>query len=145
MDAVTYPDARVASFVDENFNAIRTNIREPQPAMRDLLRAIKPPWAPTFVFIGPRNVELRRYVGWLPPVEFIADLNFILGVNDLLRLRFEESYNGSGAQSRAIASGFDADIAVLSLEGDISRLVEAGRQEQAQLFGRVPSSAEREE
>jgi sulfate transport system substrate-binding protein len=39
---------------------------------------------------------------------------------------FEESYNASGAQSRAIASGFDADIAVLSLEGDIQRLVEAG-------------------
>ncbi len=41
-------------------------------------------------------------------------------------LRFEESYNGSGAQSRAIASGFDADVAVLSLEGDIARLVKAG-------------------
>jgi sulfate transport system substrate-binding protein len=41
-------------------------------------------------------------------------------------VRFEESYNGSGAQSRAIASGFDADIAVLSLEGDIKRLVDAG-------------------
>src|SRR5271168_3234992 len=39
---------------------------------------------------------------------------------------FEESYNGSGAQSRAIATGFDADIAVLSLEGDVQRLVEAG-------------------
>jgi sulfate transport system substrate-binding protein len=38
---------------------------------------------------------------------------------------FEESYNASGAQSRAIASGFDADIAVLSLEGDIQRLVDA--------------------
>ena len=31
-----------------------------------------------------------------------------------------------GAQSRAIASGFDADVAVLSLEGDITRLVKAG-------------------
>ncbi len=41
-------------------------------------------------------------------------------------LRFEESYSGSGAQSRAIESGFDADIAVLSLEGDINRLVKAG-------------------
>ena len=41
-------------------------------------------------------------------------------------VRFEESYNGSGAQSRAIASGFDADVAVLSLEGDIARLVKAG-------------------
>ncbi len=41
-------------------------------------------------------------------------------------VRFEESYSGSGAQSRAIASGFDADIAVLSLEGDVTRLVKAG-------------------
>jgi sulfate transport system substrate-binding protein len=41
-------------------------------------------------------------------------------------VRFEESYNGSGAQSRAIASGLDADVAVLSLERDIDRLVEAG-------------------
>jgi sulfate/thiosulfate transport system substrate-binding protein len=41
-------------------------------------------------------------------------------------VRFEESYNASGAQSRAIASGFDADVAVLSLEGDVQRLVKAG-------------------
>ena len=41
-------------------------------------------------------------------------------------VRFEESYSGSGAQSRAIASGFDADVAVLSLEGDVNRLVKAG-------------------
>jgi len=42
------------------------------------------------------------------------------------QVRFEESYNASGAQSRAIVSGFDADVAVLSLDGDIERLVKAG-------------------
>ena len=41
-------------------------------------------------------------------------------------VQFEESYSGSGAQSRAIESGFDADVAVLSLEGDVERLVKAG-------------------
>ena len=41
-------------------------------------------------------------------------------------VRFEESYNGSGAQARAIASGFDADVAILSLEGDVETLVKAG-------------------
>ena len=41
-------------------------------------------------------------------------------------VEFEESYNASGAQARAIASGFDADLAVLSLEGDIELLVKAG-------------------
>jgi sulfate transport system substrate-binding protein len=39
---------------------------------------------------------------------------------------FQESYNGSGAQARAIAAGFDADIAVLSLESDMALLVKEG-------------------
>jgi sulfate/thiosulfate transport system substrate-binding protein len=39
---------------------------------------------------------------------------------------FEESYVGSGAQSRAIVGGFEADIAALSLEGDVDRIAAAG-------------------
>lgn len=39
---------------------------------------------------------------------------------------FEESYLGSGAQSRAIVEGFEADFTALSLEADISRIEEAG-------------------
>ncbi|MCK6625220.1 MAG: sulfate ABC transporter substrate-binding protein [Anaerolineae bacterium] len=38
---------------------------------------------------------------------------------------FEESYQGSGAQSRAIVEGFEADVAALSLEADITRLEKA--------------------
>ena len=41
-------------------------------------------------------------------------------------LTFEESYLGSGAQARAIAGGFEADLAALSLEPDIETLVKAG-------------------
>ncbi|MBV9787039.1 MAG: sulfate ABC transporter substrate-binding protein, partial [Chloroflexi bacterium] len=41
-------------------------------------------------------------------------------------VNFEESYLGSGAQSRAIVEGFEADIAALSLEADITRIQEAG-------------------
>jgi sulfate transport system substrate-binding protein len=39
---------------------------------------------------------------------------------------FEESYLGSGAQSRAIVEGFEADIAALYLEADITRIEKAG-------------------
>jgi sulfate/thiosulfate transport system substrate-binding protein len=39
---------------------------------------------------------------------------------------FEESYQGSGAQSRAVAEGFEADVVAFSLEGDINRLEKAG-------------------
>ena len=39
---------------------------------------------------------------------------------------FEESYQGSGAQARAVAEGFEADVVALSLEADVLRLEEAG-------------------
>jgi sulfate/thiosulfate-binding protein len=42
------------------------------------------------------------------------------------RVVFRESYQGSGAQSRAIVGGFEADIAALSLEGDIDKIAQAG-------------------
>jgi len=41
-------------------------------------------------------------------------------------VEFQESYQGSGAQSRAIVGGFEADIAALSLEADVDRITEAG-------------------
>lgn len=41
-------------------------------------------------------------------------------------VNFQESYIGSGEQSRNIVSGFEADIAALSLEQDVDRLADAG-------------------
>src|SRR5262245_60210020 len=40
-------------------------------------------------------------------------------------VEFQESYQGSGAQSRAITSGFEADMAALSLESDVTRIAQA--------------------
>jgi len=42
------------------------------------------------------------------------------------RVTFEESYLGSGAQSRAVIDGFEADVVALSLEADVIRIQEAG-------------------
>ena len=42
------------------------------------------------------------------------------------RVKFAESYIASGAQSRAIEAGFEADIAALSLEKDVTRLQDCG-------------------
>jgi sulfate transport system substrate-binding protein len=42
------------------------------------------------------------------------------------KVTFEESYQGSGAQSRAVVEGFEADIVALSLEADIIRIEKAG-------------------
>jgi sulfate/thiosulfate transport system substrate-binding protein len=42
------------------------------------------------------------------------------------KVEFTESYEGSGAQQRAIAAGLKADIAALSLAPEIDKLAEAG-------------------
>lgn len=42
------------------------------------------------------------------------------------RVIFDESYLGSGAQSRAVVEGFEADIVALSLEADVTRIQQAG-------------------
>lgn len=39
---------------------------------------------------------------------------------------WQESYGASGDQSRAVAAGLDADYVHFSLEGDVTRLVDAG-------------------
>lgn len=41
-------------------------------------------------------------------------------------IRFEQSYGASGAQAQAIVEGFEADIAALSNEEDVDRLVQSG-------------------
>lgn len=41
-------------------------------------------------------------------------------------VKFEESYLGSGAQSRAVVNGFEADIVALSLAADVTRIQESG-------------------
>ncbi|WP_027092859.1 sulfate ABC transporter substrate-binding protein [Cohnella thermotolerans] len=41
-------------------------------------------------------------------------------------VKFQESYEASGTQARAIAGGFEADVAVLSMEGDIDKVKQAG-------------------
>lgn len=42
------------------------------------------------------------------------------------RVVFEESYLGSGAQSRAVINGFEADVVALSLGADVNRIQEEG-------------------
>ncbi|MFC5401571.1 sulfate ABC transporter substrate-binding protein [Cohnella soli] len=39
---------------------------------------------------------------------------------------FQESYEASGTQARAIIGGFEADVTMLALEGDMRKLVKAG-------------------
>jgi hypothetical protein len=91
MDTVTYPDAAVSELLDQEFALVKINLSDPAPATRDLLRQAKPLWAPLFIAFDRKGTELRRWIGFLPPAEFIAELRFVLGMQKLLRREMEQS------------------------------------------------------
>ncbi|MFE9278226.1 sulfate ABC transporter substrate-binding protein [Paenibacillus glucanolyticus] len=41
-------------------------------------------------------------------------------------INFQESYEASGTQARAITGGFEADVTLLAMEGDVDKLVRSG-------------------
>ena len=41
-------------------------------------------------------------------------------------ITFQQSYEASGTQARAIVGGFEADVTLLAMEGDVEKLVKAG-------------------
>lgn len=91
MGTVTYPNAEVAEFVSERFVPIKFNIKEPHPDFKEALGRGKALWAPLLVFLDGRGSELRRYVGFLPPDEFLAELRLVLGLSAMVHSKFEEA------------------------------------------------------
>lgn len=91
MGAVTYPNAQVAEFVSEHFVAIKFNVKEPHPDFKEALGRGKVLWAPLLVFLDGRGSELRRYVGFLPPDEFLAELRLVLGLAAMTHTDYEEA------------------------------------------------------
>ncbi|HEY3571301.1 MAG TPA: hypothetical protein VGP73_25475 [Thermoanaerobaculia bacterium] len=91
MGTVTYPNAQVAEFVSEHFEAIKFNVKEPHPDFKEALGRGKVLWAPLLVFLDGRGSELRRYVGFLPPDEFLAELRLVLGLAAMTHTNFEEA------------------------------------------------------
>src|SRR4051794_35115220 len=63
----------------------------------------------------------REAYGKIIPL-FIADWKAKTGQD----VTIDESYQGSGAQSRAVVGGLEADIVALSLQPDVDRIAKAG-------------------
>jgi hypothetical protein len=100
MGAVTYPNAQVAEFVSERFVALKFNVKERHPDFKEALGRGKVLWAPLLVFLDSHGSELRRYVGFLPPDEFLAELRLVLGLAEMTHGNHEEAlrwFDGAAA------------------------------------------------
>lgn len=92
MDTVTYPDEAVARFMGDHFEAARVHIGEKDPAIRDTIRKYRMLWAPGYVALDARGEEVRRFIGFQPPRDFIAELRIALGKAEILHRRNEEAF-----------------------------------------------------
>ncbi len=92
MDTVTYPDPEVAAFIAAEFEAAQVHIGDPDQASRDSIRRYRLLWAPGFVVLGSKGDELRRFLGFQRPRDFIADLRMGLGKGRLLQRRYDEAF-----------------------------------------------------
>jgi hypothetical protein len=91
MGAVTYPNPEVAAFVTERFVPIKFNAKEPHPDFKEALGRGKFLWAPLLIFLDGRGSELRRYVGFLPPEDFLAELRLVLGLSAMTHSNLDEA------------------------------------------------------
>src|SRR5437870_5727003 len=79
MDTVTYPDPRVAEFMEKHVAPVRVVVRENRELANDYLVS----WTPNVVIADDRGRVHYRIEGYLPPMEFVARLSLGVGKFDL--------------------------------------------------------------
>jgi hypothetical protein len=94
MDTVTYPDARVAGEINAYFVPAHFNTVDPAPdKVKHLAREFRQVWTPTFVFLDPHRIEVRRTVGYLPPDEFIPELGMARGAAAIVHAEYPQAFD----------------------------------------------------
>ena len=144
MDAVTYPHQKVTNTIRGNFVAARINEREPGREGEQFLLAHRLLWSPGFIFLDSRGTELRRFVGFLPPEEFLPELHFGLGMFHMLHTRYGDSCEyfrraSDGFPKAAIAPEalYWAGIAAFRRDG---RKIDVVRERWEEIRARFPHS-----
>lgn len=107
MDAVTYPEPIVVEAVERGFVPYRINMMERHPDFKEACAGGRVLWGPTLIVADARGSEIRRWVGWLPPRSFVAELAFCRALADYNRGKFAEALAGFEA---IVGSERDAEI-----------------------------------
>lgn len=74
MDAVTYPDAAVSSFIDRELIPVQYNVQDHPDAFERFNSA----WTPTLIVQDAEGREHRRTQGYLNPQRFLAEMSLAL-------------------------------------------------------------------
>lgn len=75
--AKTLPDPKVATFIDRMFAPAMFEVSDPRS--QDLMKRYNFEWTPTFIATDASGNEVYRWVGYLPPGDFCAEMLFAEG------------------------------------------------------------------
>jgi hypothetical protein len=90
MDAVTYPQASVQELLREQVAFAHVNQKEPG-GFAGILDRAPAMWTPTFLLADRAGRHIRRWVGFLPPDDYLNEIRLGLAMHHLLRRRPEDA------------------------------------------------------
>lgn len=92
MGAVTYPDPDVAELLNTQFACYKLNMKEPLDSDAiQLLRTLRVLWTPDLMFCDARGIQVRRQTGYVPPDDFLGDLQLVLGLVAMIAREFHRA------------------------------------------------------
>ncbi|MDH3627287.1 MAG: hypothetical protein OEV00_10825 [Acidobacteriota bacterium] len=91
---MTYPHPDTQSAIAADFVPYKINMLERHPDFRDASAGARVSWGPTLIVADGRGLLIRRWVGWLPPDGFVAELAFCRAAADYSHGKFEEARSG---------------------------------------------------
>jgi len=101
---VTYPDAVVINYISNNFIPLQINVQNGS----DLPGKYRVFWTPTILILDSAGNEYYRFNGFLPPDEFIPQLEFGLGKMFLEK----QNYKAASIQLKSVVDKYPTcDIA----------------------------------
>jgi hypothetical protein len=89
LEAEVYPDERVVRLVTSEFLPSRVHVRDPEALYARVSERLNVHWTPTVLILDPDGVERHRIEGFLPVVDFLAQLKLGRGKSAFQRGEFE--------------------------------------------------------
>ncbi len=86
---ITFKDPDVSELLSRDFAPLNFVVTEAQ----DMTARFNVEWTPTFIIADRNGVELERWVGYLPPEEFLSQIHLSEGLAELHQQRFKDAEN----------------------------------------------------
>ena len=95
---MTYPDAAVVNYITKNFIPLQINVQ----ISSEITGKYRVFWTPTILVLDSNGTEYYRFNGFLPPGEFIPQLEFGLGMMALEK----QDYKTASAQLKSVVEKY---------------------------------------